>query len=153
MNAHSPRRPIAAGELTAQACPAESIARDIATLQRRIAENDQAVPKANAVRGAQDLLERQLMDRIDVLQHQLEWVQPHSLAGVYAQLLQLQDLAHQAALEVADADEREDLVRRFDRLNALALDGLERLAGVDGDKLGKRDQLYPAPLLGLTQVA
>jgi hypothetical protein len=136
MNAHVSRRPIAALAL-GSACPAETLARRWAAVWARRDELEAGATTTD--HGFPEREEEQLRELAGVLEQQLEWVRPESLAGVYAQFLQLGGLAREL-FDNDDPHTQEQLLRRFNRLNGLALEGLERLAGINGDVLGKRDK-------------
>ena len=152
MNAHTPIRHAAVplSEVAAM-CPVEVLAREISRLEQLIDENDQRPTATAADRDFALRTERQLADRVDCLEHQLEWVRPLSLAGVYALLVRLQSLARDAGAAEECPVFRSNNLRRFDRLHDLALEGLERLGGIDGGQLGKpeRQNPYKIDFMGL----
>ena len=136
------RRWIAGPE--AATCPVELIGREAAQIYSMLDQIDaRRGPFADLPSLEREALEGQAWDRIDALDRQAEWARPESLAGVYYQVLRLRELME----EVADAPSGRETgrpLRRFARLHSAALDGLERLAGLDGTALGRSGQLQAA---------
>jgi len=144
MNAHTPSRELLqTAEI--KRCPAARIARRLTLVYGAIDDLDQRQgPYESVDQHEANELERELWDRIEALQQELEWVRPETLSGVYAQLMRLRDLARTMSEEAGDLN-RSKTMRRFDRLNALALEGFERLGGFDTTALGASSQHIPIP--------
>jgi len=137
MNAQVTKTPVASAMLGNCDCPAETLAREIASAELALAEIDLAETQDVIVVAHARALERQFIDYISMKEAQLEWVRARTLSGVYAQALQLRGLMDDAQDEPGSVDS-EAAARRFERLNDLVIEGLERVGGLDGDALGKR---------------
>jgi hypothetical protein len=133
MNAHSPRRPVAAQVLSPHLCPVEAIGRRLAEVGARISELDQPGLGDNDDRRHITAEIAQLWDLRERLDLEMEWTEPQSLAGVFVLLVQLGVIAEEMA---EDDDARVALRTRFARLHHLAVEGLARVAGLEDLRAG-----------------
>lgn len=142
MNAHTPRQldAISASDASplAAACPVARLGRRFNLLQntdRELANGETPQDRLELIN--QQRFGIQLMAASEAISAQAEWVRPQSLEGVYFQMLHLGSLMRELAEEGIGSTEKARLTLRFERLNHLALNGMERLGGFDGADYGK----------------
>uniref|UniRef100_UPI0025DDF8D5 hypothetical protein n=1 Tax=uncultured Phenylobacterium sp. TaxID=349273 RepID=UPI0025DDF8D5 len=115
------------------------IGKQIAAVQARL--DDLA---DRSVDGVVDAEERALCDRLADLDTRLTWTRPQSLAGVCLLVAQIGVVADMLGDE-ADPVRREADLRQVQRLGRLAIDGLERLGGLDRAAIGTAMKVVDAP--------
>lgn len=144
MNAQLTRPLVPTLSVDGDSCLAEAIARRWTVLWARLNELDPNQGHPQELRE-RERLQHSLCAAQDALDAQLEWVRAGTLAGVLGQVLRLRALAYEGMFEVETECEKREVLARFDRLNILALDALEEIAGLDGEALGKRARTYRPP--------
>ncbi len=153
MNAHTPRRLAAdqpallssAVSPAAALCPVAALGLTFTQLEDRgrdLAEADQ--PADARAQKREDQLASQIVQASDMISARVEWTQAQSLEGIYFQTLHLRSLVRDLAEGEGDAIDRDQLFARFERLNALILEGLERLGRFDGSLYGKAHKTVAA---------
>lgn len=129
----------------AQQCPVRDLAERAVDLDDRLREiTDRLAGDVSMIERLPLERERDhLCDRLDVVRANMEWARAESMAGIYAQLLNLRPAMDDVASASNDAA-REACIRRFERLHLAVREGLERLGGFDPDSVGRLGQAYPA---------
>ncbi|MBL8773358.1 MAG: hypothetical protein JNK30_18385 [Phenylobacterium sp.] len=150
MNAHTPDLHERHGRQVAlDACPVAAIARRFAHLEDEDAKIQNTFGRPDQQRMKDEMLSQELLDCADQLGQQAEWLEACTLEGVYFQALQLgrvaREIVDEATQDPSDGFHVARLSRRFNRLQHLVLDGLERLGGFDGADYGKRHLTLSMP--------